>query len=119
MMNVRLIFDHAAEQRRQKRLEKAQDYIDKECIKRMEPLVPVGLPRFYHSGKLRDSAAVKSPGELTYTAPFAKHDYYAAVDHTHGGNPKAKRMWFEVMKHKELPDLLAGTAKILKCRGER
>lgn len=119
MMTVKLIYEKAAEHRRKKRLEKAQDYIDSECIKRMEPFVPVGLPRFYHSGKLRDSAAVKSPGELTYTAPFAKNDYYATVDHTHGGNPRAQRLWFEVMKRESLADILNGTAKILGCRGER
>lgn len=115
-MTVTLIFDARAMKHRQKNIEKAQDYVDNECVRRMEPYVPVGLPRFRNAGKLRDSAVVKQPGLIEYTAPFAEHDYYADVDHSHGGNPKAQRLWFEVMKSKERVPILMGAAKIMGCK---
>ncbi len=54
-----------------------------------------------------------SPGVIEYTAPFARNDYYSTVDHTHGGNPDAQRMWFEVTKRKHAPELLNGVRNIV------
>lgn len=112
-MKARLLLNGAALGRRTKRFEKAQEWLDKECIKRMTPFVPVGLPRFRHSGKLAASARIAAPGVIVYEAPFARKDYYAEVDHTHGGNPRAQRLWFEVMKAEELEDLRRGVAEVI------
>jgi len=114
-MNCTLVFDRHSFRRRQKNMEKAQAYVDSECIRCMTPFVPVGLPRFHNSGKLAASAKVKSAGLIEYTAPFAEHDYYADIDHSHSGNPKAQRLWFEVMKSKDGKPILIGAAKILGC----
>lgn len=114
-MNCTLVFDRHSLRRRQKNMKKAQAYVDTECIKRMGPFVPVGLPRFNNSGKLAASAQVKQAGRIEYTAPFAEHDYYAEVDHSHGGNPRAQRLWFEVMKAENCKPILIGAAKILGC----
>lgn len=94
------------------RFRAAQAYIDRECVKRMTPFVPVGLPRFQNSGKLRDSVQIKEPGCIIYTSPFAKHDYYSTVNHQHGGNKEAQRLWFEPMKHQHKGAILRGAAAI-------
>ena len=112
-MNATLTFDPAMLKRRTKRFEKAQDWLDNECVKRMTPFVPVGLPRFHHSGKLAASVKIVKPGVIVYDAPFARHDYYADVDHSHGGNPQAQRLWFEIMKAEELEDLRKGVAEVV------
>ena len=99
--------------RQKEGLKKAQDYIDSECVRLMTPLVPVGLPKYDNSGKLRDSAVIVRPGRIEYTAPFARRDYYnKKVDHRRGGNPKARRMWFEPMKKQHAPQILRGAAAI-------
>jgi hypothetical protein len=101
---------------RKKALKKAQENLDRECIEKMTEFVPVGLPRYRNSGKLRDSAQVAESGKIVYTAPFARSDYYSNVDHTHGGNPNAVRLWFEAMKHKYGRQLIKDTAEIMGCR---
>jgi len=111
-MTVRFTLNSGALRRRDKLFSKAQSYIDSECIRLMRPLVPVGKPYFRHSGKLRDSAGNPSPGVIVYLAQFARHDYYAAVNHRHGGNPNAQRMWFEVMKRKHAAEILRGVRGI-------
>lgn len=95
-----------------KRLADAQTYIDTQCVEKMTPFVPVGKPRFHHSGRLRDSVSIKEPGCIIYTAPFAKHDYYSTVNHAHGGNPQAQRLWFEPMKRQYKGAILRGAAAI-------
>lgn len=112
-MRLRFKLDGSALKRRERLFGKAQTYIDSECIRLMTPYVPVGKPYFHHSGKLRDSVTNPSPGVIEYTAPFARNDYYSTVDHTHGGNPDAQRMWFEVTKRKHAAELLNGVRNIV------
>lgn len=95
-----------------KNLSAAQAYIDAQCVEKMTPFVPVGLPRFQNSGKLRDSVQIKEPGCIIYTSPFAKHDYYSTVNHQHGGNKEAQRLWFEPMKRQHKGAILRGAAAI-------
>ena len=85
----------------------------------MTPLVPVARSYWHHAGRLRDSVRNPSPGRIEYTAPFARHDYYATVDHRHGGNPAAQRMWFEYMKMRDAPAILRGAAAIAGGRPKR
>lgn len=92
----------------------AQRYVDNECLRCMTPYVPVGLPIYENSGKLRDSGKRLYPGKIVYTAKKARHDYYnRKVDHRHGGNPNATPLWFETMKKKHGRAILRGTAAIL------
>lgn len=112
-MTAELVFNGKALRNRSKRFEKAQTWLDVECVKRMTPFVPVGLPRFHHSGKLAASVKIAEPGVIVYEAQFARHDYYAEVDHSHGGNPRAQRLWFEVMKTEELEYLRKGVAEVI------
>lgn len=113
-MKYSLIWNKAALAGRRKKLAEAQNYVDKTCIEKMTPYVPVSLDKFNNSGKLRDSVKIQSPGVIIYTAPFAKGDYYAVKNHKppHGGNPNGERLWFEVMKTRHGEEILRGAAKI-------
>lgn len=112
MADATLKFNKTAIKNRRKKLQKAQNYLDNELVKLMTPLVPVARKRFIHAGKLRDSVKIAEPGKIVYTARFARKDYYSFVDHTHGGNPKAKRLFFEVVKAEDGAHILEKTAKI-------
>ena len=117
-MTVKLILLPAAIALRKLQFSKAQKYVDSECIKRMTPFVPVARKYWHHAGRLRDSVSNPAPGVIVYTAPFARHDYYANVrhDHPHSGNPNGQRMWFEYMKTKEKQAILRGAAAIVGAR---
>lgn len=118
MAELVLQWDKRAVIRRKKRFEQAQRYVDEQCVERMREFVPVGLPKYENSGALRDSAEIPERGKIIYTAKFARHDYYAWVNHRNGGNPNAQRMWFEAMKGKYRRAVLRGTAKIIGGRGK-
>lgn len=112
-MNVKLVLNKSSIKDRKKRLEDAQDYVDKKSLELMTLYVPVGLPRYKNSGKLRDSGKVASRGKIVYTAPKARGDYYnKTINHRHGGNPNATALWLETMKSKHKQAILRGAAKI-------
>ena len=113
-MNAKLTWSSTAKSKRKQMFDKVQDYVDKQCGDKMRPYVPVGLPKFKHSGKLRDSVKIPTPGKIIYTAPFSKSDYYSTVNHKHGGNPNARRMWFEHMKSKHKKEIQNGVSEITK-----
>lgn len=117
-MTVSLIINPAALALRKLQFSKAQKYIDTECIRRMTPFVPVAQKRWRNAGKLRDSVGNPVPGVIVYTAPFARHDYYANVRHDHprSGNPHGQRVWFEYMKARESKAILRGAAAILGAK---
>lgn len=116
MLDMRFSWDKQFHKVSKLRLAKAQRYIDKECITKMTPYVPVGLPKYKNSGKLRDSVRNPKPGVIVYTAKFAKKDYYATVNHKRGGNPNAKRLWFAVMKTKHKEEIGKGASKIIGAK---
>lgn len=106
---------------RKQRFQRAQAYLDSECLRLMTPIVPVAKKRFDNAGKLRDSGQIAEPGKIIYTAPFARSDYYANKRHKppHGGNPLGERMWFEVMKQRHSATLLRGTAAIIGGKAKK
>ncbi len=113
-MKILFVWNKAALKKRRRSLVEAQSYIDRNCIEKMTPYVPVGRDEFSKSGKLRDSAKIAEPGKIVYTAAFAKSDYYAVKRHKppYGGNPNGERLWFEVMKIRHGSDILRGAARI-------
>lgn len=112
MVGYKFVYNSAAIIMRRNRLGAAQDYIDREVLKRCAPYTPVGLERYQNSGKLLASAEICKRGRIRYTAPFSRHDYYANVNHKRGGNPNARRMWFEVVKANYGKKMLISAAKI-------
>lgn len=115
-MTADLIWNKAALKVRKKRFEIAQNYVDRQCLEKMIPYVPVALPRYRNSGKLRDSGRISKPGKIVFTAPKARHGYYSTVNHKRGGNPNATRLWFETMKTKHVREILHGTSLIVGGR---
>lgn len=113
-MRAKVVINSASINERKQRLKAAQDYVDSECLRLMTPYVPVGLPEYKNSGKLRDSGKVERPGRIVYTAPRARKDYYNVkkVNHKNGGNPNAVDRWFEFMKKKDGAAILRGAAAI-------
>lgn len=99
--------------KKEKQFEKAQDFIDKQCVEKMTEFVPVALPIYDSAGALRDSATIDEPGKIIYTANYAEHQYYDELNHEHTGNPNAKRLWFEVMKDKYSEEIRNSAGKII------
>ncbi|MBP5362859.1 MAG: hypothetical protein J6Y71_07580 [Ruminococcus sp.] len=100
------------------RFSAAQAYIDKECVKYMTPLVPVALPKFRNAGKLLRSVKIVSAGRIYYLSEHSRYSYYIRSNHRHGGNPQAKRMWFEPMKRQYKGAILRGAAAIAGGRAK-
>lgn len=94
------------------RFKAAQAYIDKECVKRMTPFVPVALPKYPNAGKLLRSVKIVSPGRIYFLADHSRYSYYIRSNHKHGGNPQAQRLWFEPMKRQYKGAILRGAAAI-------
>lgn len=63
-MKATLILNKNAISDRKKRFEAAQEYVDKKSLEYMTLYVPVGLPRYKNSGKLRDSGKIAGPAVI-------------------------------------------------------
>lgn len=116
---MQIIWNRAMLALRKRHIAKAQETVDRECIAKMHPYVPVAKPWFANHGKLRRSVKNPEPGVIIYTARFARKDYYATVNHRHGGNPEARRLWFAYMKSKHRHEIGEAAAKAAKARYER
>ena len=80
----------------------AQEFVDSECIRKMNPETP------RRSGVLTKSATlgtVIGSGEINQIAPYARRQYY---EH------KTKSYWFERMKNRHKDSILKGAAKYVK-----
>lgn len=118
-----LILNRSAMLNRRRRFAQAQDYVDKQCLDRMRPLVPVALPKYPNAGKLRDSGRIEKRGHIIYSGRvitragrprrLAKFAYYGKTNHKHGGNIHGRRRFFEVMKSQHKHEIGAGAAKIM------
>lgn len=82
--------------------EKAQEFIDSECIRRMNPLTPRLTGVMIKSATL---GTVIGSGQIEYLAPYARRQYY---EH------KTKKKWFETMKKGHKDVILKGAAKFVK-----
>ncbi len=96
-----------------KQFDKAQTFIDEQCVEKMSEFVPVALPKYENAGALRDSVKIEEPGKIIYTAPFAEHQYYDDLNHQNSGNPNATPLWFETMKERYSEDIRSGAVKII------
>lgn len=127
-----------------KRLEKAQRFIDSECIRLMVPYTPMKNGLLMESVKL---GTVIGSGELRYLSPYARYLYYGEIygpnipifekgndtpvgffsprgqkKHSTGRemkydtsrHPQAGKLWFERMKADHAEEIAEGAAKIAK-----
>lgn len=122
------------------RLNKAQMFIDSECMRLMAPYTPMRNGVLMESVKL---GTVIGSGELRYLSPYARYLYYGEIygpnipiyegeqlvgffsppgqkKHPTGremsydttAHPKAGKLWFERMKADHKDEILDGAAKI-------
>lgn len=120
------------------RLEKAQKFVDSECIRQMKPYTP------FRTGALEKSATlgtVIGSGKIVYNCPYARYQYYGIVygpnypiyengevvgfysapkksstgrqmQYSTAKHPQAQRLWFETMKARHGKAILRGAAAI-------
>lgn len=88
------------------KLKKTQRFVDSEVLRRCDPLVP------FKSGSLKKSGITGTrlgSGQVRYTAPYARHQYYAGrVSVTRG------RKWFLRMKSEQGQAILEAAQRMLK-----
>lgn len=81
---------------------KAQEFVDSECIRRMNPETPRRTGVLIKSATL--GTAIGS-GEINQIATYARRQYY---EH------KEKSYWFERMKNRHKDSILKGAAQYVK-----
>ena len=80
----------------------AQEFVDSECIRRMNPETPRRTGVLIKSATL---GTVIGSGEINQIAPYARRQYY---EH------KEKSYWFERMKNRHKESILKGAAKYVQ-----
>ena len=120
------------------RIDKAQKFIDSECLRLMKPYTP------FRTGIMEKSATlgtVIGSGKIVYNSPYARYLYYGVVygpnfpiyengelvgfysppkkystgrkmQYSKAKHPQAQRLWFEVMKRKHKTAIIRGAAAI-------
>lgn len=89
---------------------KAQEVIDSECLRYMNPLTPMRTGTMIKSATL---GTVIGSGEIIYLAPYARRQYY----NNSGGSPahpQARAKWFETMKTANRDAILRAAAGRMK-----
>lgn len=89
----------------EKALMSAQDFVDSECLRYMNPLIPRRTGVLIKSGTL---GTVIGSGQIEYLAPYARRQYYENKAEGQRG-----AMWFERMKASHKETILEGAKKIV------
>lgn len=90
-VTAKLEWDPGFKREKENGFSKAQEFVDSECIRYMNPLTPRLTGVLVKSGTL---GTVIGSGQIEYLSPYARRQYY---EH------KTKKKWFETMKkgHKD------------------
>lgn len=80
---------------------KAQEFVDSETLRKMNPLTPRRTGMLIKSATL---GTVIGSGTIQYLAPYARRQYY---EH------KTKRLWFETMKKAHGEAIRKGAARFV------
>lgn len=83
----------------------AQNYVDKEVIRRLEDYTPIAMKRFKNRGKMSKAHKVEKPGVIINTEPTARKEYY--INKGFSGANRGK-FWLERMKADHKADILKG-----------
>lgn len=104
--------DKSSESRRSRIIQDAQNYLDTELMKRMKPYIPIAPKRFKFRGNLLKSMKNPKPGKIVFLSNISRMQYFGKFKYNvRGGNPNAKRKWFEYTKRQHQKQLLAGVRK--------
>ena len=96
-----------------KRINGAQEFIDSECLKLCDPLVPKDTGILKQSGIMNTQIG---SGELKYRTPYARRWYYMPAQFQEGSGSGMETVgrgnyWFERMKQQYKERILAGAKK--------
>ena len=95
------------------RINSAQVFIDTECLKLCDPLVPKDTGILKQSGIMHTSIG---SGKLKYRTPYARRWYYIPAKFSEA--PERGNYWFERMKIRHKEHILARSRKIAKAQGD-
>ena len=101
-VTARLEWNPGFEPNMEKGFSNAQEFVDSECIRRMNPETPRRTGMLIKSATL---GTVIGSGKIDQIAPYARRQYY---EH------KEKSYWFERMKNRHKDSILKGAAKYVK-----
>ncbi|MBQ9990205.1 MAG: hypothetical protein IJP31_04595 [Lachnospiraceae bacterium] len=101
------------------RIQGAQAYIDTQCLRLCEELIP------FDTGILKQSGIMHTQigsGEIKYRTPYARRWYYMPANFSEGsgsgmGTVGRGNYWFERMKQQHKEAILAGARKRAKAEG--
>lgn len=88
-------------------IERAQQYVDSEVLRRCTPYVPKDTGELIRSG-IRETKL--GSGRVVYRTPYARRWYYHPARFQ--GAPMRGNYWFERMKSAHGQSILRGVAKI-------
>lgn len=87
---------------------KVQQFIDSECLRLCEPLVPFDRGALVRSGQTNTTVG---SGQVKYRTPYARRWYYMPADFQEA--PRRGNYWFDRMKQNGGKDeILAGARKL-------
>lgn len=99
-ISAEIVWNSGFARKKGQAFESAQEFVDSECIRCMEPLTPRRTGMMIKSAKL---GTVIGSGNIEYLAPYARRQYY---EH------KEKAHWFETMKASKKDVILKGAEEI-------
>lgn len=111
-----ITFDPNFAARAAKNFERAQKYVDSEVLRHSDSYVPMDTGMLKKSGI---SGTVLGSGEVDYTAPYAREQYYTnagrgkeGLNASGGTSGLRGKYWFERMKTDHKQEILAGLKKL-------
>ena len=97
---------------RNAQIQRAQAFIDAECLRQCDPLTPMKTGNLIKSGQ--EGTKIGS-GEIEYTAPYARRMYYGeGYDFSKETHPQAGAKWFDRMKVSHKEEILRGAMDKMK-----
>ena len=86
--------------------ERAQVFVDSECLRRMNKLTPRDTGSMIKSASLGTALGT---GKINYLTPYARRQYY---ENKGKRNSNRGRLWFERMKSQEGIEIMKGANQI-------
>jgi len=89
-------------------LGRVQKFVDSECLRLCDPLIPKKTGNLINSGK---TGTKIGSGEVKYIAPYARYQYYSTSE-SRSYDPNRGAHWFDRMKTAHMNEILEGAKKI-------
>ncbi len=134
-LNGSFILNPNLQQTHKEKIKKAQMFVDSDCIRLMVPYTPMLNGKMFQSAT---NGTVIGSGEIKYTSPYARYQYYGKVmvssvtgspwarkgeskvfterniNYNKSRNTKAGSYWFERMKADRKDQILMAAQRLLK-----